>query len=752
MRVGGQAGVSGQIATGDHAVQSQQNAHYAGPGTFVQTGPGSTVNLTPAPAPAAPGQEAAQGAGPVPVYLPPQAGELFVGRQDELERLDAAFGVGDGTHAPDPQAGEGEGPVAAVVHQQPGAGRVGAVHGLGGIGKSALAAHWAATRHQPGEVVWWITADSPTAIQEGVAELGAALLGTGAAGQPLEVLFEHAVSWLCGRQGWLLVLDNVERPGYVEPLLGRLRAAAGGRVLITTRLSTGWSRITRQIIALDVLPLPQAVQLLERTVTAERPGAVLDGAEELCRELGCLPLAVEQAAGFLAENGTGPRAYLERLATYPATTYARTSPGRDDIDRTVARVWHSTLDHLVVDTPLAGIVLRVLAWWAPDAIPRALLNGLANLDEQVTQQGGTLAVQEAVAQLAAYNMITLSADGQAISAHRLVQAVARTPPPDGVDDLHRRPADITAARRHATTLLNQALPKDGEEPVGWPVWRALLPHIDALTDHAPADTDNADTALLCNQTSVFLHDQGALLRSIGYQERAQAVFEQALGEDHPYTLTSRNNLASIYQAAGDLKQAIALHEKTLADRQRVLGEDHPATLTSRNNLANTYQAAGDLERAITLHEQNLADRQRVLGHHHPNTLNSRNNLASAYQDADDLEQAIALHEQNLADQARVLGKDHPDTLNSRNNLASAYQAADDLERAIALHEQNLADQARVLGKDHPATLTSRNNLASAYQDAGDLERAITLHEQNLADRQRVLGHHHPNTLTSRNNL
>jgi hypothetical protein len=26
---------------------------------------------------------------------------------------------------------------------------------------------------------------------------------------------------------------------------------------------------------------------------------------------------------------------------------------------------------------------------------------------------------------------------------------------------------------------------------------------------------------------------------------------------------------------------------------RVLGPDHPATLTSRNNLANAYQAAGD---------------------------------------------------------------------------------------------------------------------------------------------------------------
>ncbi|MDW4911440.1 tetratricopeptide repeat protein, partial [Streptomyces sp. ADMS] len=62
---------------------------------------------------------------------------------------------------------------------------------------------------------------------------------------------------------------------------------------------------------------------------------------------------------------------------------------------------------------------------------------------------------------------------------------------------------------------------------------------------------------------------------------------------------------------------------------RVLGEDHPDTLASRNNLAYAYQSAGDLGRSIPLYEQTLADRVRVLGEDHPDTLVSRNNLASA---------------------------------------------------------------------------------------------------------------------------
>ncbi|MGV7875692.1 tetratricopeptide repeat protein, partial [Mycobacterium kansasii] len=61
-------------------------------------------------------------------------------------------------------------------------------------------------------------------------------------------------------------------------------------------------------------------------------------------------------------------------------------------------------------------------------------------------------------------------------------------------------------------------------------------------------------------------------------------------------------------AAGRLTLAITLPEQFLTDRIRVLGEDHPPTLTSRNNLADADHAAGRLTLAITLPEQFLTDR------------------------------------------------------------------------------------------------------------------------------------------------
>jgi hypothetical protein len=61
-----------------------------------------------------------------------------------------------------------------------------------------------------------------------------------------------------------------------------------------------------------------------------------------------------------------------------------------------------------------------------------------------------------------------------------------------------------------------------------------------------------------------------------------ADYRKVLGEDHPLTLTTMNNLATTRRNLGDLDGARQLQEQVLAGRRRVLGDDHPETLTSIN--------------------------------------------------------------------------------------------------------------------------------------------------------------------------
>ncbi len=56
-----------------------------------------------------------------------------------------------------------------------------------------------------------------------------------------------------------------------------------------------------------------------------------------------------------------------------------------------------------------------------------------------------------------------------------------------------------------------------------------------------------------------------------------------LGEEHPDTALSLNNLAMLYQDQGKYEQAEPLLQQALAMRQRVLGEEHPQSLTLAEN-------------------------------------------------------------------------------------------------------------------------------------------------------------------------
>jgi len=670
----------------------------------ITTGDYSPVRVTTV-GPLPPAGDVPPASGPVgiPGHVP-----LFVGRTGELADLERVLADGPG-----------------VVVQ--------AVHGLGGIGKSALAARYALLHAGEYTQVVWVSAEDPAGIEAGLGRFAIALEPQLDEILSSDALAERATAWLAAHDRWLLILDNVNSVNDIAPLLARL-GGGGGRFLATSRRATGWHRVGAAALRLGVLEPDEALVLLAGILRVAPDD--LDGGAGLCAELGFLPLALSQAGAYMGQSGLGPRDYLRLLAEHPAHLYAT---GDEDTvsERTIARIWRITLDRLA-DDPLAGQVLRILAWYAPEGIPRTLLDGLA----------GPPALLRAVGRLAAYSMIT--ADNHVLGMHRLVQAVTRTA---DLGDPHRSPEAIAEARAQGTRQLAAALPgPDWEDPAGWPAWRMLLPHIDALASHTPPAADTETTAYVLGQAGSFLHDQGQVARAAGYLQRALADRQRVLGQDHPDTLTSRNNLAGVYQSAGDLGRAISLYERTLADRQRVLGQDHPDTLISRSNLAGVYQKAGDLDRAIRLSQRTLADRQRVLGEDHPKTLASRNNLAGAYQAAGDLDRAILLFEQALADSVRLLGQDHPQTLLVRNNLAYAHEVAGDVGRAIPLFEQTLADRQRVLGQDHPDTLVSRSNLAGAYEAAGDPGRAILLFEQALADSVRVLGQDHPQTLASRNNL
>ena len=138
--------------------------------------------------------------------------------------------------------------------------------------------------------------------------------------------------------------------------------------------------------------------------------------------------------------------------------------------------------------------------------------------------------------------------------------------------------------------------------------------------------------------------------------------KERLGEEHPDTLTSLNNLAISYGDAGDNQTALELKKKCYELCVKILGEEHPDTLRILNNLAKSYGDAGDNQTALELTKKCYELRVKNLGEEHPYTLLSLNNLAISYEYAGDNQTALELMKKCYELSVKILGEDHPDTL------------------------------------------------------------------------------------------
>jgi tetratricopeptide (TPR) repeat protein len=237
---------------------------------------------------------------PVPRELPADVA-AFTGRAAELAELDQIL---LGGHAD--QAGDAK-PAAAVIS---------AVSGTAGVGKTALAIHWAhhaAAKFPGGQLYVNLRGYDPGQPVSAASALAGFLRALGVPGPDIPAeQTERAAryrSLLAGKQ-MLVVLDNASTVEQVRPLLP---GTPGCAVLVTSRDSLAGlvARDGATRLDLDLLPLADAVALLAE-LTGARVAAEPDAAVTLARQCARLPLALRVAAELAAAR---PHVTLASLVT-----------------------------------------------------------------------------------------------------------------------------------------------------------------------------------------------------------------------------------------------------------------------------------------------------------------------------------------------------------------------------------------------------------------------------------------------------
>lgn len=510
------------------------------------------------------------------------------------------------------------------------------ISGLGGIGKTQVAIEYA---HRYGEyytAILWIPADSLEVATAVWLQVATHVLGLPEQ-QEAEQQIAAVKRWLQKRHNWLLILDNVEDPQSI--LSAFVPSKHQGSVLITTR--------RRDLGALahgEMLPLlseeDAVLFLLRRAGRIAKKASVASAtaddcllARNLCQLLGRLPLALDQAGAYIAENGCSLQHYIDLYQQYRPILLDRRNAdnqpshrtGSDHPDSVLMTFWLSW-DQIQQRNMLAGRALQFCAFLAPDQIPEQLVvSGITHTETERTGDRVTifffdaLEVDEALGLLHRYSLIERTE--QILSLHRLVQEVMQ---------------DVLSEEERHHWMERAVLEVEAVFPSGkygtWSLCEFLLPH--ALTCAGwilVLRLKKGEGARLLSATGRYLQERAQYREAEPLYQQSLLIAEEQLGTSHPQTASSLNNLASLYCVQGRYGEAEPLYQRALLITEEQLGASHPGTATFLNNLAALYESQGRYEEAEPLYQRALLIAEEQLGASHPETATFLNNLAGLYE-------------------------------------------------------------------------------------------------------------------------
>lgn len=673
-------------------------------GSIVQAGSIDHVSMASLPSPVQP---------PVPRQLP-LAIRQFIGRAEQLAALDALLPADRDSEV------DNEVTAGTVV--------ISALDGTAGVGKTALALHWAhhVQRHFPdGTLFANLRGYGPgePATPADVLDGFLRALGIPPERIPIDMDAQAALyRSLLARRRVLIVLDNANHPDQVRPLLP---AAAGCFVLVTSRVGlTGLvigEAATR--ITLDLLGPQEAVDLVRGIVGPERADTEADAVTRLTQVCGRLPLALRIAASQVTARAHWA---IADLLAEMADDQKRLDALSSSLDNTTA--------------------VRAVFDWSYRRLP----SGQARLFRRLGLHPGPEISIHAAAALAdlpithAHRMIEEIADAHMIEPvahdryrfHDLLRAYAaeranHDDNPDERDQARRRLlnwyAYATVEADHLLLPGYWRFPFDSVQPVGPPL---------TLADraHALGWLDSEHTNLVAAARSAILHDLPDLTmqfietlgRFLGYRAHRHDLLECiALGLTAAQRGGNRAAEAWFLNTQGEALASISQWDEALDCARRGLNiardmQDRHLEATALNDIGLCFlgreryaEALDYLEAALPISgeygdirqtayiEGNLSQTHTGMGNYHLARDHAERGLVLRRQAGDRYGESLALH-----------------------HLARAWQGMGFLPEAIARCEEAI-NGGHEYSRYPPDIASFMDTLGALLWHNGDHERAET---------------------------
>ncbi|MFF3374224.1 tetratricopeptide repeat protein [Streptomyces sp. NPDC002680] len=561
--------------------------------------------------------------------------------------------------------------------------RICVLYGATGAGKSQLAVAYARRQLPRHSLTWWLNASRPDALRTELLQFAQYV------GIPDEesknVVLMNLWRWLRDQRGWLLVYDGC--PAYDDALAGLLPSEGDGEVLITTQQHQDWHGLCEAPVQLRVFPEHEGIEFLRRRLDST-PEDLSDEDQRtaltaLGRQLGWLPLALEQAAAYIVQ------------AEIPVAEYLSSLPGGASVEDTFRRA----IERISGTSPAAVDLLRLCTFLASEDVERATLTQHRSVLPTRLREvmADPVVFNREVLLLVDHSLLTRSGDWRKGSAaygmHPRVQILIHDELP-----LPERLEWSQAAVR----LMEASFPTAPELLESRRKCERLMPHVEAVIDKL-AWGDDADGGLGASQDPAAL---ARLMHRVGTYQEHRCDWVRALDSfEREATLREIGNGDSLARATA--RYAVARQHYLLAALDNAERESRRALELCENH---------DDEAFLRL--QALCQRQ--LG----GIMRERNRFPAALEA---VQTAVKIYE------GQVWREESLDWAVAEQEIGLIHRNAGQLRQAV-VHYERAADRIPSRGNQEPpehtvfrAMLT--RDLGIVAQDRGDLALA----EQRLSE-------------------
>ncbi|KAF4503330.1 O-methylsterigmatocystin oxidoreductase [Fusarium agapanthi] len=665
-------------------------------------------------------------------FISPSKNPIFSGRKSELDKLTDCLGI----------SATG---LTETSHKRA------AIWGVGGMGKTQLAAQWVAEMNEKhGHSVFWVHGGSIERFGESYAKIARCCeiprCDVDNPQLPQSTMLENVKKWFedqAQKGSWAMVVDNVDdvevfgetKDLDTAPVTLRdyLPSCDHGSILFTTR-----SREIAEMLAdpdktvmVDEMTTDDCIELMRKKLAS----TAYDDANlaELAAELEHLPLALIQATAYLSKRKEQIPRYLQRLRHARSLIVNRPHEAeatvlKDEHGRysALARTLMITFDAIQSENTLAMELLKLMSFYERQEIPRSLFICYAHNYELFTtgifvrgpewddwQPAGNVSpptddqINEALSLLEHYCALTKGRDEGAVTLHRLVHIVLRSQ----VKSNHDTAREMAAK---AMAIMCNTFPVPNAD--NWTQMQQLMPHAKAVLNEQDMDLNgglaiNSKFRLLSHITefvSRFLQDKNHPIDPLSpVWESVLNKMDEVIGIYHSRSLQAKLDHVRFFQPDNRdrVKALVTEIQEKIGDGER--------WLSTKTSLASILYRSGYMEEAGSFLDSFIDQVFRSKGSSNPITNAAVWYRARAFALLGQLDEALAL----IRERMRVQGQEGADYAVARlvlfAGLLNAASGNDD--EALGLWALYLRQVERFWAHDHYMVVEHKEDLLRAKE-------------------------------------